>query len=269
MPGLICARMRDVPAPLKRPAVFPPIKSRAPLRLTNKGLKPAAATSTATVPTSGHGMMPPLPGAGMHAPMPPPMAMDALQVLQRVLASLPQPSNDGINLRMFPPRRSDSDVGRAAAPAGAAPLNDATAAPSAAAPSAEEEDAQPEKAADEVLDEIEALAGGPNGKKLAAPRKRPAASMRRPAAATTAVATPKKATPADSKSSKGTPPKTSPSKGKGKQSKGKGKGKQSKGKGKQSKGKGMMRLGCSKCRYVPQGCSTCKNPKFGGKRGCP
>ena len=269
MPGLICARMRDVPAPLKRPAVFSSIKSRVPLRLTNKGLKPAAATSTAIVPTSGHGMMPPLPVAGMHAPMPPPMAMDALQVLQRVLASLPQPSNDGINLRMFPPRRSGSDVGRAAAPAGAAPLNDATAAPSAAAPSAEEEDAQPEKAADEVLDEIEALAGGPNGKKLAAPRKRPAASMRRPAAATPAVATPKKATPADSKSSKGTPPKTSPSKGKGKQSKGKGKGKQSKGKGNSSKSKGMMRLGCSKCRYVPQGCSTCKNPKFGGKRGCP
>ena len=266
MPGLICARMRDVPAPLKRPAVFSSIKSRVPLRLTNKGLKPAAATSAAIVPTSGHGMMPPLPGAGMHAPMPPPMGMDALQVLQRMLASLQQPSNDGINLRMFPPRRSGSDVGRAAAPAGAAPLNDATAAPSAV----EAEAAQPETAADKVLEEIETLAGGPKGKKLAAaPRKRPAASMRRPAAATTAVATPKKATPADSNSSAGTPPKTSPSKGKGKQSKGKGKGKQSKGKGKHSKGKGMMRLGCSKCRYVPTGCSTCKNPKFGGKRGCP
>ena len=266
MPGLICARMRDVPAPLKRPAVFSSIKSRVPLRLTNKGLKPAAATSAAIVPTSGHGMMPPLPGAGMQAPMPPPMGMDALQVLQRMLASLQQPSNDGINLRMFPPRRSGSDVGRAAAPAGAAPLNDATAAPSAV----EAEAAQPETAADKVLEEIETLAGGPKGKKLAAaPRKRPAASMRRPAAATPAVATPKKATPADSKSSKGTPPKTSPSKGKGKQSKGKGKGKQSKGKGNSSKSKGMMRLGCSKCRYAIKGCSTCKSPRFGGKRGCP
>ena len=265
MPGLICARMRDVPAPLKRPAVFSSIKGRVPLRLTNKGLKPAAATSAAIVPTSG-GMMPPLPGAGMQAPMPPPMGMDALQVLQRMLLSLQQPSNDGINLRMFPPRRSGSDLGRAAAPAGAAPLNDATAAPSAE----EAEAAQPETAADKVLDEIETLAGGPKGKKLAAaPRKRPAASMRRPAAATTAVETPKKATPADSKPSGGTPPKTSPSKGKGKQSKGKGKGKQSKGKGKRSKSKGMMRLGCSKCRYAPQRCSTCRNPSFGGKRGCP
>jgi hypothetical protein len=28
-------------------------------------------------------------------------------------------------------------------------------------------------------------------------------------------------------------------------------------------------LGCSKCRYVPTGCSACKNPAFGGRRGSP
>ena len=46
---------------------------------------------------------------------------------------------------------------------------------------------------------------------------------------------------------------------------GKAKATAKKGKG----GKKRLILGCSKCRFVCTGCSACKNPKFGGRRGHP
>ena len=253
--------MCDVPAPLKRAAVFNAIKGRAPLRMTHKGLK-SSGSSAPTVPSGGPpgGIMVPTGSPAAASISSPFGAMDGMQVLQRLLAAIQPPQHDGINLQLFPPRQHQRTPSADAAPRegpSVAPVDDAE---------VEEDDED----ADGVVAEIENLAKGAAGKAL---MRRPSAAPKlgRPAAATpstSGTASPKTKKTAAAAS---TPTKTSPTgkKGKGKGKKGHGKGKQCKGRGKGTPKtqKGMMKLGCSKCRYASGGCAKCKDPNFSGKRG--
>ena len=245
--------MRDTLAPPTRPAAYAVTKARVPLRLTSKSLRPSASSSAI------------VPHAALAAPQFQPM--DGTQVMQALLGMMqnhlqpPPPPNDGISLRFFSIARCAGALAAPGAAPAAAPAAPATPTPAAAPALPAPALPAPEPDADAMAKAIEDLAAGADGNKL---------PMRRPAAAAAATPSPKKRPAAAA----ATPQKQKKSKGDGKGArKGKGNGKRKdngkgwgKGKGTPKK-KGQMVLGCSKCRGAGGGCSTCRDPAFGGVRG--
>ncbi len=263
-------RFHATRAPLKRPAGLNAIKARVPLRLTNKGLRAAAPPhqpGTAIVPWTPSGS-PSVPPA---APMQP---MDAMAVMQQMLAAFappPSPPNE-LQLQLFPRRPA---APTASPPASPPAIGDSPAGPAlpaaapdaaAAAPTPPNEDAAAAADGDEdaVLQAIETLAAGSAKGELPRKGKGKGKGKGKKGKGKSAI---------KGKSKTGAGKGKTAAKGTAKpKAKGKGKAKAKakvKPKGKAAAKRGQMALGCSKCRYLPNGCGTCRDPNFTGRRGKP